>query len=338
MNRLTTARCAASALSLLRALLVAAALTWTGPVLSVESAKPSVPKVKKSKPPVPAKSLELTPAPPQPASDCTLDALDPQTNRSVIYSVRLPAPGSKQRVSACLLPAKQAIQQARKSELLLVDVRTARSYERYRVAGSLNIPIAFVKTKSFLKPQAFALVNEGRESSELEAMCQELRAQGFSRAVVLQGGLNAWRKAKGVIDGDLLAQRELTHMHHAEFAAEGNYADWIVVSIATVPVKDVQSLLPQAVSVPPVEDSGKLAAAVKSAVAKRARKGTESKVLVVDDDGARYDRIENDLAAVLPQSLYFLDGGLKGYRKFWSEQATIWAAAAKPPRKPACGA
>jgi rhodanese-related sulfurtransferase len=256
----------------------------------------------------------------------------------VSYSVRLPAPGARQRVSGCLLPPRQAIQQAAKSELLLIDVRTAQAFDRYRIAGSLNVPLAFVKTKSFLKGQSFALVNEGRDSAELETACQELRAQGFAHASVVQGGLNGWRRAKGSLDGDALAQRELTHMHHGEFADEGSYADWIVVSIAGAPLKDVQALFPQAASVPPSDDVAELAVAVKSAVVKRTSKGIESKVLVVDDDGGRYDRVEAALTAALTQSVFFLDGGIAGYHKFWSEQATIWAAAAKPPRRPACGA
>jgi len=335
MNRAMTTRCA---MCIGHTLISAAMLTWVASAPCADSAKPNPAKTQRARPQASAKPLELTPATPERASECTLDALDPQTNRSAAYSVRLPAPGSKQRVSACLISAKQAIQQSGKSELLLVDVRPAHAYERYRIAGSLNIPLAFVKTKSFLKPQAFALINEGRDSAGLEAMCQELRTQGFTRAAVLQGGLNAWRRAKGAIDGDLLAQRELTRMHHAELAVEGNYADWIVVSIATAPVRDVHSLLPEALSVAPVDDSTRLVTAVKSAIAKKARKGIDSRVLVVDDDGTRYDRIETGLMRALTQSVYFLDGGLNGYRKFWSEQATIWAAAAKPPRKPACGA
>ena len=295
-------------------------------------------KTSKPKPTTSAPAIEVTPAGPQSSSECTLAALDPQSNRSVSYTVRLPAPGSRQRASACLLPARQAIQQAGKSELLLVDVRPLREYERYRIAGSLNMPLTFVKTKPFLKNRPFALVNEGRDSAQLEAACQELRAQGFARATVLQGGLSAWRRAKGALDGDALAQRELTRMHHAEFADEGNYADWVVVSIASAPPKDVQALFPQAVSVPATDEADKLVAAVKSAVARRTRKGAEPKVLVVDDDGTRYDRIEAAMTAALAQNVFFLDGGVNGYRKFWSEQATIWAAAAKPPRKPACGA
>ena len=338
MSRLTTARREASALQLLSALVVAAAMAWGGPAFSVESVKPSASKVKKSKPPLRGQPLEVTPARTQPSAECKLEAIDPQSNRTVSYSVQLPVPGSKQRVSACLLPAKQAITRVAKGELLLVDVRHARAYEQYRVAGSLNVPLAFVKTKSFLKSQAFALVNEGRESAQLEAMCEDLRAQGFGRATVLHGGLNAWRRASGTIDGDVFAQRELTRMHHAELAEEGNYSDWIVVSIATAPVKEVQALLPSAVMVTPNDNAAKLAAAVRTAVLKRVRKGLEPRVLVVDDNGERYDRIEGTFATALPQSVFFLEGGLSGYRKFWGEQATIWAAAAKPPRKPPCGA
>ena len=99
MSRLTTARREASAL-LLSAVVVAAAMAWGRPAFSAESVKPSASKVKKSKPPLRGQPLEVTPARTQPSAECKLEAIDPQSNRTVSYSVQLPVPGSKQRVSA----------------------------------------------------------------------------------------------------------------------------------------------------------------------------------------------------------------------------------------------
>jgi FAD/FMN-containing dehydrogenase len=127
-------------------------------------------------------------------------------------------------------------------------------------------------------------------------------------------------------------------MGNAELAQEANYSDWLMLSVAHAPLTDVREVLPQAVAVDAGADDRKLVAAVKAVVSKRARKGTDLKVLIVDDDGARNDKLDAALTGVVPQSLFFLEGGLAGYRKFWSDQATLWAAASRPPRKPACGA
>jgi rhodanese-related sulfurtransferase len=215
-------------------------------------------------------------------------------------------------------------------------VRPASQFERFRIADSLNIPAPFVKTKSFLKDQAFALVNEGRDSSSLEERCKELRASGFKHATVLRGGINGWRRAGGAVSGDLIAQRELTRMRPAEYAVERAYPDWLVVTVADVSRKDIFQLLPDAVPVSLRKDDRRLPADIQAQLAKRKRKGGDLRVLIVDRDGASYDRLEPVLTAGLKQEFYFLDGGFEGYKRFWSEQAAVWAAAARPQRPPGC--
>jgi hypothetical protein len=73
-------------------------------------------------------------------------------------------------------------------------------------------------------------------------------------------------------------------------------------------------------------------------VAKRTRKGNDPKLLIVDDDGTHYDKLEPLLQAALPNEVYFLDSGVRGYKKFWTEQTAIWAAVDRPRRRPGCGA
>ena len=275
------------------------------------------------------------PASPAATADCSVETV--AETGPVTYTVPIPRPGTSRRVAECLVSAKRAAVLVAKGNLLVVDVRNAPQFEQYRIPGSLNIPLSFVKTKQFLKRRPFVLVNEGRTSGTLEAACKELRAAGFKQAGVLRGGLAAWRGAKGAVEGDLLAQRELRHMRPGELAAEGGYGDWIVLSLANVPSEELRRFVPQAVPLA-VRDDAQLAAAVKSAVAKRTRKGGESKVLVLDDDGSRMERIEYLLQGQLAQPAFVLEGGLAGYRQFWTEQAAIWAAADRGPRKPRCGA
>jgi rhodanese-related sulfurtransferase len=306
--------------------------------MSADQSKPQT-SAKPRKQSLPASTAPQQPATEktEPATECAVESIDARSNQRVTYSVPLPTPGSRKRVSACMLPPKQAAKQV-KDGLLFVDVRAPDAFARYRIPGSLNLPLSFVKTKAFLKQRSFALVNEGRQSGELEATCNELRAASFKGAFVLQGGLSAWRTSKGSIDGDSLSLRDLSRMGNAELAQEANYSDWLMLSVAHAPLTDVRAVLPQAVAVDAGADDRKLVAAVKAVVSKRARKGTDLKVLIVDDDGARNDKLDAALTGVVPQSLFFLEGGLAGYRKFWSDQATLWAAASRPPRKPACGA
>jgi rhodanese-related sulfurtransferase len=293
------------------------------------------PKKKPQRAAVPAEKPS-TSATPADVADCSVETV--AETGPVTYSVPIPAPGSKRRAAECLLPGTRAVAMARKGELLMVDTRHESAFEQYRIPGSFNIPLSFVKTKAFLKERAFVLVNEGRSTSVLEDACRELRAAGFKRAAVLRGGLSGWRNGKGVIEGDLLAQRELTRMPPAEFAEEAGYGDWLIASVASVASRELEKFLPKAVPLPDAKDDSRFAAALRAAVAKRTRKDIDLKVLVVDDDGSRIERLEGLVPAGTATQVVFLEGGLAGYRKFWTEQAAIWAALDRSPRRPRCGA
>jgi rhodanese-related sulfurtransferase len=269
-----------------------------------------------------------------PDADCRVETV--ADTGPVTYTVPIPQPGSKKRVAQCLMPPKQALALVSKGTLLVVDTRRPDDFERYRIPGSMNIGLPFVKTKAFLRDRAFALVDTGRASGTLEDSCRQLRAAGFKQAAVLRGGLIGWRGANGAIEGDLLAQRELTRMAPVELAQEGAYDDWIVLSLAAAPAAEVRKFIPQAVPLKAGIDA-KLAAEVRAAVAKRSRKGVEPRVLLVDSDGTRTERIEHLLGGKLAYPVMLLDGGLAGYRRFWTEQASIWAALDRGPRKPGCG-
>jgi rhodanese-related sulfurtransferase len=283
----------------------------------------------------PAKADEA-PATPQDTANCTVESV--AETGPVTYTVPIPVPGSKQRVASCLMAPKQAMALYKKGSLFVVDVRGATDFEHYRIPGAMNIPLSFVKTKAFLKAQPFVLVDASPGSGELESACQQLREAGFKQAAVLRGGLMGWRRASGTIEGDLLAQRELNRMPPVEFAEEGGYADWLVVSVASAPKDELAKFLPKAVALPHASDDASFAADLKTAVAKRTRKGTELNVLVVDDDGSRIEKLESLVPTGLANPVMFLEGGLAGYRKFWTEQAAIWAAADRGPKRPRCGA
>jgi len=256
----------------------------------------------------------------------------------VSYTVPIPTPGSKQRVAQCLMPARQAVALAAKGSLLIVDTRSEPEFERYRIPGSMNIPAAFVKTKAFLRGQAFVLASEGQTTAALEETCEALRAAGFKQAAVLRGGLSGWKKAKGTVEGDLLAQRDLDRMKAVEYAEEGAYGDWLVASVADMPAQELTKFFPKAMALPNAKDDTKFSVSLGAAIAKRARKGLDLKVLVVDDDGSRIERLESRLPPTLAGQVFFLEGGVAGYRRFWSEQAAIWAALDRGPKKPRCGA
>ena len=85
----------------------------------------------------------------------------------------------------------------------LLDVRTASEFETGHIPGSVNVPV------DRLKPHAEAIAS-GLNGDRLVVLCQAgpraerarhiLAQHGYSNAVVLTGGVNAWTSAEGDLD------------------------------------------------------------------------------------------------------------------------------------------
>ena len=111
-----------------------------------------------------------------------------------------------------------------------VDVRSAETFGRARIPGSLQIPLFAVKTKEFLKGRSVVIVDEGHGSSTLEMECRKLREMGFSDLSIWYGGLNAWWQLGGQVEGsgDSAPDRvPPIALHDIAYAA-----DWLVVDIS----------------------------------------------------------------------------------------------------------
>lgn len=117
--------------------------------------------------------------------------------------------------------------------VVLVDIRSEDDFLRCRIPGSINIPLAFIKTKAFLKKKALVLVSQGYDQRYMKAECRRLKQGGFEAAILL-GGIFAWRQAGGKLAGDLTAlespvpmapRRFLSQQHLAGQAGSGRRKD-----------------------------------------------------------------------------------------------------------------
>ena len=59
----------------------------------------------------------------------------------------------------------------KKEEIILVDVRSREAFERFRVPGSINLPLFALKTKAFLKSKPLVLINDGWHQKSQGAGC-----------------------------------------------------------------------------------------------------------------------------------------------------------------------
>ena len=236
----------------------------------------------------------------------------------------------KVRAQACLVKADVAIEALARGNVAIVDTRTASEFGKFRIPGSINMPAHAVKTKAFLKQQAFILVDAGHTTVDLERVCSDLKRSGFTKASVLQGGLSLWKSRGGAFEGDAIAARALNMVHPAEFIQEQSANDWLVIDVSSRKNQDSKKNFPGSVSVPwsgNHKNDKALLAAINGAGSKR--------VLVVDESGDSYSGIESLLGALRKNVLY-LDGGVRAYLKYQREQVAMWKQRDEPPKRKGC--
>lgn len=244
---------------------------------------------------------------------------------------------TKKRSAACFVTAASIMARASDARPLFVDVRDSIAFEQFRIPGSLNVPLHAIKTKRFLKSHALVLVNEGRSPSELQAACNELKKDGFGNVAVLSGGLKAWRASGGALEGEIFPQDKLDLIPPAQLFEEAAYDDWLILSVAAVNKTELRKWLPHA------EPLGRayqkkmmLASRVKAVAASRKMPVARLNVVIVDDDGSQREKINAITDRQKLKNVFYLEGGLQGYREFLRSQAAVWHHVDNPPRQQAC--
>jgi len=203
-----------------------------------------------------------------------------------------------------------------KQNITLVDIRKPEEFEKVRIPGSINIPLHAVKTKTYLKLQPVVLVNNGYQYTLLEKECKKLNKKGF-KAKILKGGLNSWRKRKGPFAGDVFAQKELNRVSPRAFYQEKNFANQVVIDVSKTQKKETKRFITQAVHLPFTYNSkGKSSARFSGKLSRIAKKSSFISVLIFNEHGKGYEKIEKTIEKSGLNNVFYLKGGLKGYKKY----------------------
>lgn len=214
------------------------------------------------------------------------------------------------RDASCYVLAETVLRRLKAAhDLILVDVRDEHSYAEVHLPESINIPLFSVKTKSFLRGKHVVLVDEGFGGRHMEAECQSLRQQGFESVSILYGGLNAWHRCGGDLEGSAQAIVDIARMPAASLHDARHFDDWLVVDAGGVPDDRVAYLLPEHVVVPFTEgdaDYGRKLAALLAD-----RRGLTS-LLVFTSDGKGYEGIQR-VVTPLGINTFYLSGGADAY-------------------------
>ena len=241
----------------------------------------------------------------------TIPATDPYGDIAVEFAARK----IQKRDMARSLSAPSVLRRMKDGrEMLLVDVREARAFEQFRIPGSINIPLHFVKTKPFLKKKTFLLVNEGSRYGLLAEECRKLSDAGFPCSV-LYGGLTAWRDEGGALEGDHTAWKRLGDMPAAAFFLEKEMQGWLMIDTSRKRGTVSACLLPEAVH---VDLSGSLEQAVSrlGEAGGRGRSDSFTRTLILNEKGTDYDSIRFSVEKAGLKSVFYLEGGVGQYAAY----------------------
>lgn len=207
---------------------------------------------------------------------------------------------------------------------ILVDVRSRQSFENVRIPGSINVPLHFIKAKPFLRRKPLILVNEGYACSDLINACRILNSRGFD-ARILYGGITAWSRDDGPVDGDLLFLAQSTFVPSIDFHREKNAPHWLYVNISNdsavpldVPQQAVMNLNDLAITA--VEE--KLPAIMAQVEKRRKIIGVPPLLLFVSQDGSGDEKVMKALKDKAFLNVFSLQGGLNAYSNFIERTAS----------------
>ena len=181
-----------------------------------------------------------------------------------------------------------------------VDVRSAQAHDRLRIPGSLQIPLYAVKTKGFLRGRPVVLVDDGHGSPALEEECRRLREMGHSDLSIWYGGLNAWRRRGGRLEGgdgagvDRVPPLALNDIAYA--------ADWLVVDAGGEETRRVDGAVAISFDASKKDEfSSALAAAVQA-------RPQVASVLIATETGEDYGAMAEAVGKV-DAFAFYLEGG-----------------------------
>jgi rhodanese-related sulfurtransferase len=265
--------------------------------------------------------------------ECSIFDDDPLPHQDSTKEQSLTLSNSKKRqVNAqCRIKPELAEQLWLQNKAMFVDVRSKSEFDDFRIPNSINLPMHAVKNKSFLRTKPVVLLNKGYATYELDELCDSLKAAGFPKVMVLDGGIVAW-SINGKLEGDLNAIGQLNRISPKEIDMVKAERDFLPVYVGErdemVESLGVKMFIPASGDKQSRLDSLQK---IKSQI--RADEKANTSPLVFNKDGSNYSLIKESLKNVEINNALYLIGGLRNYIEYREKQKLILTRMEAGPRK-----
>jgi rhodanese-related sulfurtransferase len=180
----------------------------------------------------------------------------------------------------------------------IVDVRDKGSFEIFRIPGSLNVALPFVRAHPELKSSRVLLVGEGYDAGALTRALAQLAGEGFSTVYALRGGIAAWVRSGGAIEGNARAARGCLAIPAWAAADLVKEPGWKLLHV----------------------DGNESAAKVLKRIASQSEAGSDG-IILVGDDMVRLDRIADAAVKKGFSATLIVSGGAGAWAVYQREKA-----------------
>ncbi len=243
------------------------------------------------------------------------------------HSSRL-TPQKKHEVSL-MISATTVMQKIKqKKQIFLVDIRHQTQFAKFKIPGSMNIPLSFIKTKSFLKTKPVVLIHKGFGYTEITKEALNLNQNGFD-IKILQGGFPTWKHKGGTLVGDPFSQKDLNKMPVNIFFQEKDYENWIIINACLKPPEKNKALIPKAFFISGKKNNMKTGEIVNSIFTDQSPlkqklsippNNPMMSVIIFDETGNRYKQLKKEINPAFKHKVFYLEGGIQAYQRYLKYQ------------------
>jgi len=236
--------------------------------------------------------------------------------------------GRSNRYDASLMISPVTLMQKinQKQKLFMVDIRNSKKFNTFKIPGSINISLSFIKTKPFLKTKPVVIIHESIAYSEIEFQAGKLNRKGFD-IKILQGGLAAWKHKGGTLAGDPFAPQELNRISAQTFFAEKDHEEWVILNACSKELKHHKVLFPKAIhtskSSPKIQQMVQAIFSGDTALKKQKHipeNNPLTAIVIFNEAGQDYEAIENKINKKYGHKVFYLKGGISNFQNFINSQ------------------
>jgi rhodanese-related sulfurtransferase len=222
--------------------------------------------------------------------------------------------------------SQAAILTKNKEKAIFVDIRDQADYNKYRISGSLNIPLYEVKYKSFLKGKAVIIVNDGYGYILLADECSKLLQAGFD-IKVLNGGIRKWADLGYQVEGIKPSVKDLASIKAESYFSSHNGQEWLAVDASNAQNKSSKTL-PDVQKIPFSKSGIEFCQTLKRHIDTHSESYPFCTILIFSRSGEGYSQIQEAIEKKLESkslkcNVYYLDGGLEGYKNVLDKQVSL---------------